>query len=243
MDVTVIASGSSGNCYRVSDGSTAILLDAGIPVKEIRKGCGFNLSQMAACFVTHSHSDHSKAVYDLMRYGVPVYMTAGEINALKENAAKKDRGLRIREIKGTPSDYLPIEAGTFTVLPFGTQHDTPEPVGFLIWSGATHERLIYFTDTFYVRQRFQPFDYLIGEVNYDAETLREHIESRATGAYRAKRLFSSHMSLDNFLEFLRANDLTKLRKIWICHMSDDHGNEERIKEAVQRETGVEVEVC
>lgn len=237
MDVRAIASGSSGNCYRVSDGSTAILLDAGIPISRIREGCDFKLNQIRACFVTHSHGDHCKAVRDLTRFGIPVYMTQGEIDAMQPPTSF------IRQLLGTPSDYLPVEVGTFTVLPFSVQHDTPEPVGYLLWSDITRERLLYFTDTFYIRERFLPFDYLIGEVNYDGETLEEHIKSRETGAYRAKRLFSTHMSLDNFLKFLRANDLSRLRKIWICHMSDDHGNEKKIKEAVQRETGAEVEVC
>lgn len=237
MDVTVIASGSSGNCYRVSDGSSSILLDAGISIKRIREGCGFKLYQIAACFVTHSHGDHCKAVKDIARFGIPVYMTQGEIEAMKPPVSF------IRPLLGVPSEYVPVKAGTFIVEPFSVQHDTPEPVGFLVWSKATQERLLYFTDTFYVRQRFFPIDYLIGEVNYDEETLEEHIRSRQTGAYRAKRLFSSHMSLEHFIEFLQANDLSRLKKIWICHMSEDHGNEARIKEAVQRETGAEVEVC
>lgn len=245
MDVKVLASGSSGNCYRVSDGSTTILLDAGISLKRIMKGCDYNLSKIEACFVTHCHGDHSKAVGDLLRLGIPVYMTHGEAEEYEKRKEPWERRLRLKiaEMKGDPKKYLPVEVGTLMVLPFATNHDTPEPVGFLVWSSKTRERLLYFTDTFYLWNRFPQFDYLIGEVNYDAETLQEHIESKETGAYRAKRLFSSHMSLDNFLKFLRANDLTRLKKIWICHMSDDHGNEERIKRAVQEETGVEVEVC
>lgn len=236
MGITVkpIASGSGGNCYLVSDGTSSVLLDCGISIGRIREGCGWRLSEVSACFVTHSHSDHCMAAESLMRVGVPAYMTEKEMEAA---------GMICKCLYEDQDGYVPITVGTFEVLPFPVQHDTPEPVGFLLYSKAAKERLLYFTDTFYLRQRFQPFDYLIGEVNYDKETLEEHIESKETGAYRAKRLFSSHMSLDNFLEFLRANDLSRLKKVWICHMSDDHGNEARIKEAVQRETGAEVEVC
>lgn len=236
MDVTVLASGSSGNCYRISDGSTAILLDAGISISRIRRGCRFDLASISGCFVSHFHGDHSRAVNDLMHVGVPVFMTEGEMKAGGFQCHCLFRDFE-------DGSYQEVYCGTFAVIPFGVQHDTPEPVGFFVQSSLTGERLLYFTDTFYIRQRFAPFDYLIGECNYDEETLEEHIKSRETGAYRAKRLFSSHMSLSNFLQFLKANDISRLKKIWICHMSDDHGNAERIKEAVQKETGVPVEVC
>lgn len=243
MDVKAIASGSSGNCYRVSDGSTTILLDAGIPIRAIMQGCGFKLSDIAACFVTHYHSDHSKAARDLIRYGVPVYMTGKEITMLKSTSAKW-QGYFIHTLPEIGGDeYYTKYIGSLLIRPFKVEHDTPEPVGFFISSRKTGERLVYFTDTYYVHYKFSGINYIIGEVNYDNDSLWEHIDDRETGAYRAKRLFTSHMSLDAFLDFLRANDLSKLRKIWLCHMSDDHSNAERIKAAVQRECGVEVEVC
>lgn len=243
IDVKVLASGSSGNCYRVSDGSTAILLDAGIPIKRIREGCGFELHAIEGCFVTHSHSDHCKAVKNLVWAGIPVYMTEGEKREYCRKAKCEESAIHDLTRDADCSNYRTVHCGTFVVKPFQVQHDTEEPVGFFLGSETTHERLLYFTDTFYLRQKFSPFDYLIGEVNYDEESLWEHVEGNETNTARAKRLFSSHMSLDTFLQFLRANDTSRLKKVWICHMSDDHGNEARIKKAVQQETGVEVEVC
>ena len=51
------------------------------------------------------------------------------------------------------------------------------------------------------------------------------------------------MSLKNFLTFLDNTDTRQLRQIYICHMSDSHGNEARIREQVQRKTGAEVYIC
>lgn len=236
FEVKIIASGSTGNCYRVSDGITTVLLDAGVSIARIREGCKFKLHEIAACFVTHYHGDHSKAVKELIRYGIPVFMTEGE-------RAEMKNVIGIKALHKLDGQYLLETFGTLSIQPFKVMHDTPEPVGFLIASSHTGEKLLYFTDTYYLPGRFGTFDYLIGEVNYNREMLYEHIEAHETGVYRAKRLFSSHMSLENFLEFLRANDLSKLKKIWICHMSDSHGDEKYIKESIQKETGVEIEVC
>lgn len=248
ISVKVLASGSDGNCYRVTDGKSIILLDAGIPINRIREGCGFDMTAISGAFITHSHTDHCKAVKDLVRYGTHVYMTGAERKLYME---KYMAGLQVYsgwirtlEKKSEDSDsYTTVDCGSFKVLPFRVQHDTPEPVGFFVYSTHTHEKLVYFTDTYYVKQRFGAFDYLIGECNYDDATLWEHIDEKQTGSKRAVRLFTSHMSLDNFLDFLRANDLSRLKKIWICHMSNDHGNEAKIKEAVQKETGIEVTIC
>ncbi|MCC8063896.1 MAG: MBL fold metallo-hydrolase [Clostridiales bacterium] len=238
MDIRVLASGSTGNCYRVSDGSTALLLDAGIPVGAIRRGCGFQLSAVTACLVTHSHGDHSKAVAGLLRAGVDCYLPAAELAACGLPAHH-----RLHPLERDGADYRAFPVGTFTVLPFHVEHDTPEPVGYLLASGVTGEKLLYFTDTYFLRQRFSGLTHIIGEVNYDRETLWERVDGGSTPAVRAKRLFTSHMSLETFLDFLDANDLTRLRQLYICHMSDDHGGAERILRAVRQKTGAEVYLC
>jgi phosphoribosyl 1,2-cyclic phosphodiesterase len=81
MEIKILASGSSGNAYRISDGKTTILLDAGIVLRSIQIGCQFKLSQIEGCFITHSHMDHSKVARELARLGVDVYTSQGTIDA------------------------------------------------------------------------------------------------------------------------------------------------------------------
>ena len=83
----MLASGSTGNCYRISDGRTSLLLDAGIPIRKIRIGCQFSLSSIAGCLITHSHGDHSKAIKDLLHVGMPVYISRLEAEALRLDCA------------------------------------------------------------------------------------------------------------------------------------------------------------
>jgi len=55
MLIKVIASGSTGNAYEISDGNTHILLECGMPFKKLQQAMKFNISKLSACFVTHEH--------------------------------------------------------------------------------------------------------------------------------------------------------------------------------------------
>jgi len=82
VEISSLASGSSGNCYRLTDGSTPLLLECGISFKEIKKKLNFRTSEIAACLITHEHGDHAKAVNDLMKAGIDCYMSKGTKEAL-----------------------------------------------------------------------------------------------------------------------------------------------------------------
>src|SRR5947199_10638834 len=65
VSVSVLASGSRGNCAIVCSSSTRILVDAGISCRETfkrMKAAGGDLRLLSAVLITHEHSD---AVYGL----------------------------------------------------------------------------------------------------------------------------------------------------------------------------------
>ena len=55
MNIKVIGSGSSGNCYRIDDGKTALLIECGLPIKKIKEKLNFNLTGICGCLLSHSH--------------------------------------------------------------------------------------------------------------------------------------------------------------------------------------------
>jgi phosphoribosyl 1,2-cyclic phosphodiesterase len=56
-------------------------------------------------------------------------------------------------------------------------------------------------------------------------------------AAHKKRVMRSHFSLDNVKEFLRANDLSKVKEIHLLHLSDGNSDEARFKREIQELTG------
>ena len=59
--ISVLASGSNGNCYYVGNESEAVLIDAGISCREIEKRMlllGLRMQKVKAVFISHEHSDH-----------------------------------------------------------------------------------------------------------------------------------------------------------------------------------------
>lgn len=232
MEIRVLASSSAGNCYMVDDGQTRLLLEAGIHYQDIQRGIGFAVSSLAGVLVSHEHGDHSRAIADVMRAGVDVYASQGTIDALGLT------GHRLRPVNALQQ----FQVGTWTVLPFDAVHDAAEPLGFVLAS-TTGAKLLYFTDSAYCRYRFKGLTHLMVEANYSAEILRRNVDSGALHPAQYRRVLRNHMSLERLLDMLAANDLSRVREIWLLHLSDGNADEDAFKTAVERATGKPVYVA
>lgn len=229
MEIKVIASSSKGNCYLLDDGKTQILIEAGITFnKLIRK---VNISNISGVLVTHEHQDHAKAVSDLIRRCKRVYSSQETFDALgieKNVLAKPIVEYQLQMIK------------TFAIIPFPTQHDAAKPLGFLIKSLVTNEVVLFATDTYYVKNKFEGLNYIMIECNYANDILekRENISKK-----QKDRLYKSHFELENVKEFLRNQDLSQVKEIYLMHLSSGNSDEERFKREIQELTGIPVYVC
>lgn len=232
IEIIPLASGSHGNCYRVTDGRTPMLLEAGINYKKIQRLLNFTASEIAGCLVSHEHQDHCNAIRDMMKAGIDCYMSNGTAEVLGIF------GHRVHIIR-TKQQF---ELGTWTVLPFETQHDAEDPLGFLLVN-QDGEKLLYATDTYYVRYRFEGLTHLMIECNYSADILQKNVARGNVSLSRVKRIIQSHFSLQNVKEFLKANDLSKVQEIWLLHLSDGNSDEARFKREIQELTGKPVYVA
>lgn len=226
IDIQVLASGSRGNCYRIDDGSTPLLLECGIPYKEIQKKLKFKISDIIGCLITHEHGDHSKAIKDVIKTGIDCYMSQGTAKALNVSGHRVHIVQRKQQFK----------VGTWTILPFDTQHDAVEPLGFLMVNQAG-ERLLYATDTYYIRYKFSDLTHIMVECNYSMDILRSNVETGLIDKALKNRILKSHFNLEHVKEFLKVNDLSKVQQIWLIHLSDSNSDAERFKQEIQELTG------
>jgi len=228
MELKVIATGSSGNCYILTAGQDRLIIECGIRWKDIQIALGFKTTGVAGCIVTHEHNDHAKAVKDVLKAGIDCYMTAGTAEA------KDATGHRLHRIKPTQT----FNVGNFTVYPFSTEHDAADPVGYLISYKPTGEKVLYATDTYYLRYAFKGINYFLIECNY----CRSIANTRFTNGEMEKalydRLMTSHFSLDRVKDFLKACDLSTARHIVLIHMSEDNSDERRMVREINRQTGL-----
>ncbi|MGY0692652.1 MBL fold metallo-hydrolase [Virgibacillus sp. FSP13] len=232
IEIKTIASGSKGNCYHITDGRTPLLLECGIPFKNVRKALNFNTSNLAGCLVTHEHKDHCAGLNDALRAGIDCYMSAGTAEAVEIQHH------RIKTVRAKQQ----FKIGTWTILPFDVQHDVSEPYGFLLRNKAG-EKLLFATDTYYIRYKFKGLTHLLLECNYSMDILLENIESGRVHKGMKKRLIKSHFSLENVKEFLKANDLSKVQEIHLLHLSDSNSDAARFKKEIQELTGKVVHIA
>jgi len=226
VEIKTLATGSKGNCYHISDGSTQLLFECGISFKEIQKGLNFETSKLGGVLVTHEHKDHCKGLDSVLKRGLDVYMSRGTKEAVE---------LEHHRIK-TVESKKQFRVGSWTILPFDVQHDVAEPIGFLLQSD-TGAKLLFATDTYYIKYKFTGLTHLLIECNYDQQTLDDNVLNGRVHPAMRKRVMKSHFSLENLLEFFKSNDLTKVQEIWLLHLSDGNSNEERIRTEVARATG------
>lgn len=226
MQIEPIASSSKGNAYLIHDGMTTLLLECGIPYKELKRKSNFVVpSKIDACLVSHSHGDHSKSVKDLLRYGVTVMASESTFNEL---------GIKGHHNAKCVVNKQYLSVGTYDIMFIEMFHDVP-CLGFFIYSSVTKERLLFATDTYMIKYAINGLDYIMIEANYDVDL----VESDAL----KKRLFNSHMSIETCINYLNSIDLSNVKQIYLMHLSSRHSDEEEFKKRVMEETGKETIIC
>lgn len=216
MYLKCLGSSSAGNCYLLtSENGETLILDCGVPIKEIKKGLSWNIKDVVGVLCTHQHLDHSKSIKDFKAMGIPIYAPYLKI------------------------DYMSMNMGGFVVKPFDlttvdgrwthTNADgEPCPIfGFLI----THKemgRMLYITDCELIKWRYRDINHILLGVNYDKDLIDKDNTSKANHVFRG------HLSIDTACDFVKVNYTDSWQNVIMCHLSSENADKDLFIEKMKK---------
>ena len=228
-------SGSSGNCYLLFSPTDALLIDAGVGVRTLKKQFsmyGLSMSKIHHILITHDHADHVKSVGSLSReLHVPVYATKEVHRGINNNycVRLKIDGADAKNIEKNKT----IQLGDFQVTPFYVPHDSNDNVGFFITYDDV--KFCLMTDVGHVTDEMKELigraNYLVIEANHDVEMLLGgnypyYLKQRISGA-------EGHLSNTDCAQALVENATPSLRQVWLCHLSEENNHPELARITVE----------
>ncbi len=221
--ISILGSGSGGNCTLVATERARVLVDAGLSRRETfrrLKSIGEPAEAIDAILVSHEHTDHVAGIAVLASsLECPVYLTALTRNALSIEPDK------------LPAFEFFQPGHCFTVGDIGVEaftipHDAADPVAFCL--NAEGLRIGICTDLGYVpdsvKVHLAGCDFLVLESNHDLDMLK-------VGPYPwsvKQRVMSrtGHLSNNAVSDFLLQDYDGKAHTLVLAHLSENNNHPE-----------------
>lgn len=205
----VLATGSKGNGYILTNGEDTLLIEAGARYKEMLASLDYKIETVNGMIVSHEHKDHSKYIEQYLKKGLLVHMPRSMKNNLDlsyvYNAISVDIGVT-------------YELGNFTIKPFELVHSV-DCLGYYIYHKDLG-KMLFITDTEYVKYRFDKLgiNHIVVEANYSKELLNR-------GKVNSNHVLKGHMEINTTTNFLKENDTDSLKNVVLVHLSDSNSDE------------------
>lgn len=216
LSFSVLGSSSSGNCTLVRSGDTAVLVDAGLPLRYISNVMERYSGRLDGIVVSHEHIDHVRSLRSVAgMYGAPVYMSASVEFIL---------GMRDRYRCERLSPDRAVSIGDIRVTPFLVSHDAIEPFGFVIEGAGRSMGIV--TDIGSIEEgvvdRLSDRDAIVVESNYDRDMLM-----RGPYPYQLKTRImkgKGHLSNVQCSELIRMVVTDRTREVVLAHLSEENND-------------------
>lgn len=221
IQVSILASGSTGNSFYIETPRVRLLVDAGLSgkkIEELMNSINRSLSDLDAILVTHEHVDHIQGVGVLSRrYNIPIYanrLTWSQLDGKLGDVSPDNRKL-------FEADQL-LTFEDLDIVSYRVSHDAIDAQFYAFEKG--HSQFVMLTDSGYINNRLRDqFNnasaYLI-ESNHEVEVLRYgkypwslkqrilsdkgHLSNEDCGlalidliGYDTQQIFLGHLSKDN----------------------------------------------
>jgi phosphoribosyl 1,2-cyclic phosphodiesterase len=228
--LTILGSGSAGNCAYVETEETRLLIDAGFSLRQIRQRLatiGRAPENLTGILVTHEHSDHVQSLPMLSeKLRIPVYC-----NRPTQEAVEYHYETRLEcRLFTTGATF---EVGDIMVETFSVPHDAQDPVGFLLRTSAGN--IGFLTDlghaTRLVLERIRPAHALVLEANHDIKMLQD--SPRRPWSLK-QRILGRHGHLSNEAAADAAEQIMSadLRHLYLGHLSRECNTPELARRVV-----------
>ncbi len=243
LQVSILASGSTGNITYVESAQTKLLIDCGLSGKkaeELLAQIDRKPEDLDAILVTHEHSDHIQGVGVLgRRYNLPIFANKKTWEVLPESKIGKLKNEQKFEFDNDTTKTI----GDIDVSSFGVSHDAVDPQFYTFQKND--RRFVMLTDTGYVSDRMRGFlkdanCYLV-ESNHDIEMLRYgkypwHIKQRILGD-------KGHLSNNDGALALSEMVSDKTTNVYLGHLSQNNNMvniaHDTVKDIlVEKDTGI-----
>lgn len=232
LSVCVLASGSRGNSVFVSNGSTSVLVDAGLSGIEIERRLnsrGLCPRNLDAIVVSHEHGDHIQGAGVLSRrFHLPLYINFKTFQVAEKRLGKIHDSLLNRFECGTS-----FMINTLNVRPFSLSHDAADPAGFTI--NQNGQKIGIATDlgiaTSVVKTHLRDCAVLVLEANHDPDmlmngpypwSLKQRVRSRV-----------GHLSNEESGTLLEDIKHDGLRHVVLAHLSETNNTPEKALNVVE----------
>lgn len=237
MQVLVLSSGSSGNCAYVETDHAKILIDAGIPYKDIVSRMakeGKSVKELDAVFVTHEHTDHIRSLVNVLKDSkATLFINKTTYSDAEEKLKKSLAGFNTHYIKSN----IKYNVGDLSVVPLKLSHDTSYCYGFVLKQGESGN-ITYgqITDTGYLPEEYFKLlsfvKVLLFESNHDVDMLM----TSSRPDFLKKRIKSNkgHLSNDQCLEYLKKFTSENNKHIILGHISEECNEYMLAKENIEK---------
>lgn len=198
-----------------------------MPYKDALRVIDYQRNNICAVLVSHTHQDHIKYITEYLKNGIPAYISY-------ETAEQSGVLAYTYLLKFVKSRQL-FKVGQYTIMPFDLRHDVTN-FGYYIQHPECG-RLVFITDTHYCPYTFAGLNNIILECNYSEERLQYNVLNNLLHPSLARRIRYSHMGLETAMDFLKANDLSKLNNLILIHISNSNADGRQISDKVRHLTG------
>jgi phosphoribosyl 1,2-cyclic phosphodiesterase len=231
VQLTILGSGSSGNCAYLETGETRILIDAGFSARQTRQrlaAIGRAPEGLSGILITHEHSDHINGLLGLAgKLNIPIYCNRDTRQAMEIQLGSKFN-CHIFETRKS------FEIGDIVVDTFDIPHDASDPVGFLLRTPAGN--IGFLTDlghaTKQILERVRSANVLVLEANHDLKMLQDSsrpwsLKQRIAGRH-------GHLSNTDAADAAEAIMSADLNHLYLGHLSREC-NDPQLAERVMLE--------